>query len=160
VAVGQRFLELLAVLTRHRVGFLIVGATAAVLEGARLTTFDLDVVFDPSPENRTRLLAALEELDAVYVDPLRRNIRPNEERLATHRMHLFETRLGRLDVMTSIAPDWTWRDLLPRTKSIQIGEAALLVLALDAVIESKEAAGRPKDRAALPQLREALRLQR
>jgi hypothetical protein len=34
------------------------------------------------------------------------------------------------------------------------------VLALDAVIESKEAAGRDKDRAGLPLLRETLRLRR
>lgn len=72
MAVGQSFLELLAVLTRHRVEFVIVGATAAVLEGAPMTTFDLDVVFEPSPANRARLLAALTEIDAVYVDPLRR----------------------------------------------------------------------------------------
>jgi hypothetical protein len=49
VAVGQSFLELLAVLTRHRVELVVVGATAAVLEGAPLTTFDLDVVFEPTP---------------------------------------------------------------------------------------------------------------
>lgn len=158
MAVGQSFLELLAVLARHRVELVIVGATAAVLEGALLTTFDLDVVFDPSPANRARLLAALTEIDAVYVDPLRRDIRPNEERLRSHRMNLLETRLGRLDVMTSIAPGWTWEDLLPRSRQIEIGRLTVRVLALEAVIESKEAAGRDKDRAALPHLREALRL--
>lgn len=160
MAVGQSFRELLAVLARHRVDFLVVGATAAVLEGASLTTFDLDVVVATSPENRERLLAALIEIDAVYVDPLRRGIRPNEERLRTHRMNLLETRLGRLDVMMEIAPGWRWEDLLPRSRTIEIEGLEVRILCLDAVIESKEATGRDKDRAALPHLREALQLRR
>lgn len=160
MAVGQSFLELLGVLARHRVDFLVVGATAAVIEGAPLTTFDLDIVIEPSVENRARLLPALVEIDAVYLDPLRRGIRPTAERLQTHRMNLLETRLGRLDVMTSIAPGWAWEDLLPRSDPIDLGGVEVRVLALDAVIESKEAAGRDKDHAGLPLLRETLRLRR
>ena len=154
---GQSFRELLEVLLRHEVDFLIVGATAAVLEGAPLTTFDLDVVFEPSPENRARLLEALADLDAVYLDPLRRNIRPTEERLAAHRMNLLETRLGRLDVMTSIAPGWGWDDLVPRSHRVEAAGGTLRVLDLEAVIESKLAAGRAKDHAVVPLLREVLR---
>lgn len=158
MAVGQSFRELLAVLGRHRVDFLVVGATAAVLEGASVATFDLDVVVATSPENRERLLAALIEIDAVYVDVLRRGIRPDAERLRTHRMNLLETRFGRLDVMTEIAPGWVWTDLLPRSRTIDVEGLPVRVLVLDAVIESKEATGRDKDQAALPHLREALRL--
>lgn len=158
MAVGQSFRELLAVLTGHRIEFLVVGATAAVLEGAPLTTFDLDVVVEPSPANRARLLAALLEVEAVYLDPLQRGIRPTAERLDSHRMNLLETRLGRLDVMTSIAPGWGWSDLLPRSHTIGLGDLEVRILDLAAVIESKEATDRDKDRAALPQLRETVRL--
>jgi hypothetical protein len=35
---------ILRTLTRHRVEFIIVGGVAAVLQGAPLNTFDLDVV--------------------------------------------------------------------------------------------------------------------
>jgi hypothetical protein len=157
VGVGQSFRELLEVLLRHDVDFLIVGATAAVLEGAPMTTFDLDIVFEPSPENRPRLLGALIDIDAVYLDPLRRGIRPTEERLAAHRLSLFETRLGRLDVMTSIAPGWGWNELVPRSHRLEAAGGTLRVLDLEAVIESKQATDREKDRAALPLLREVLR---
>lgn len=157
MAVGQSFRELLEVLLRHEVDFVVVGATAAVLGGAPLTTFDLDVVFEPSPENRARLLDALAAIDAVYLDPLRRRIRPTEERLAAHRLNLLETRLGRLDVMTSIAPGWAWSELVPRSYRLEAAGATIRVLDLDAVIESKQAAGREKDRAVLPLLREVLR---
>ncbi len=95
MAGGQRFAELLRLLSRHNVEFIVVGAAAAVLDGAPITTFDLDVVFETSAENRERLLAALEEIAAVYLDPLQRRIRPTDERLQAHRLNLFETRLGR-----------------------------------------------------------------
>ena len=160
VAVGQSFLDLLTVLGRHRVELVVVGATAAVLEGAPMTTFDLDIVFEGSEENRGRLLAALGELDAVYVDPLRRGIRPNPERLASHRINLFETRAGRLDVMVEVAPGWGWEELIARSRQIDVAGMKVRVLVLEAVIESKEALGREKDRAALPLLRETLRLAR
>jgi hypothetical protein len=158
VAGGQRFADLLRLLTRHGVDFVVVGAAAAVLDGAPITTFDLDVVFETSAENRARLLAALEEIDAVYLDPLDRRILPTDERLQAHRLNLFTTRLGRFDALTAIAPEQTWGELLPRSHTLEIGGAAVRVLDLDAVIESKEAAGRDKDRAALPLLRETLRL--
>ena len=160
MAAGQKFRELLEVLVDHEVDFLVVGATAAVLGGAPLTTFDLDIVFEPSPDNRARLLAVLGEIDAVYLDPLQRGIRPTEERLTSHRLSLLETRLGRLDLLTSIEPGWDWDDLVPRSHQIETGGMTLRVLDLDAVIESKMATDREKDRAALPLLREVLRLRR
>jgi len=59
-------LEILKVLTRHRVDFIIVGGVSAVLHGAPVTTFDLDVVHSRDQKNLARLLAALQELEAVY----------------------------------------------------------------------------------------------
>jgi hypothetical protein len=158
VASGQRFGELLRLLARHRVDFVVVGAAAAVLEGAPLTTFDLDVVIDPRSANRSRLLGALDEVEAVYYDPAGREIRPTKERLESNRTNLFETRLGRLDVMRKIGREAGWEDLLPRSHAVALGELVIRVLDLEAVIETKEAAGRDKDRAALPLLRETLRL--
>lgn len=158
MAVGQNFLELLTALLDRQVDFLVVGATAAVLAGVPVTTFDLDVVVEPSGENQRRLLSLLEDLDAIYVDPGGRRISPTADRLRTHRNHLLNTRLGRLDVLTSIAPGWVWGDLLSRSQAIELAGRSVRVLDLSAVIESKEAADRPRDRAALPQLREALLL--
>jgi len=63
---NPRFLEILKVLTRHRVDFIIVGGVSAVLHGAPVTTFDLDVVHSRDQKNLARLLAALQELEAVY----------------------------------------------------------------------------------------------
>jgi len=145
-------------LSRHRIDFMVVGAAAGVLEGAPLTTFDLDIVVDPDHSNRERLLAALDEVKAIYFDPAGRKIAPTVERLERNRISLFETSLGRLDVMREIGAGEGWEDLLPRSHLANLAGSEIRVLDLTAVIETKEAAGRPKDQAALPLLRETLRL--
>ncbi len=66
---SPRFLEILKVLTRHRVDFIIVGGVSAVLHGAPVTTFDLDVVHARNRENVLRLISALEELEALRFCP-------------------------------------------------------------------------------------------
>jgi hypothetical protein len=97
-----RFLGLLRALLRHGVDFFVVGGVAAQLEGAPILTFDLDVLYDKTPENLARLLAALRELKARYRDPAGRHIEPDAEKLATLRLHLLLTELGALDVLGSI----------------------------------------------------------
>src|SRR5687768_11165589 len=55
--------ELLAV---REAEFIVVGMTASVLQGARVTTLVLDLVQRGSPEIVARMLRVLESLDAVY----------------------------------------------------------------------------------------------
>ena len=54
-----RFKEALEVLGHHHVDFIVVGGVAAVLGGAPISTFDLDIVHDRAPANVARLLSAL-----------------------------------------------------------------------------------------------------
>lgn len=70
---APRYLDILEILARHQVEHIIVGGVAAILEGAPVSTFDLDIVPDPAPENRVRLLAAVQELEARYLDPAGRH---------------------------------------------------------------------------------------
>jgi len=58
------FLAMLRALLHHEVDFIVVGGVAAALNGAPLTTFDLDVVHSREAGNVERLLAALEDLRA------------------------------------------------------------------------------------------------
>jgi hypothetical protein len=157
VAGPPKLRELLAALAGHEVELIVVGGVAAVLEGAGLMTDDLDVLVETSEANLERLLAALEDLDAVYRDPAGRRLRPDAERLASFRLHLLDTRLGRLDLLRTLKPgERSYADLVRRSRTYRIGGLEIPVLELAAVIESKEAADRPKDRAALPLLRRTL----
>jgi hypothetical protein len=152
-----RFRELLQSLLSCSVDFIIVGGVAAVLEGAPVSTFDLDVVYADNEKNLCRLSEALLQLDAVYVDLAGRRIRPTIDRLRGGGHHLLRTRYGRLDVLGSVGDGQTFEMLLPRARQRTLHGMTLLVLSLGAVIESKEAADRPKDRAVLDLLRQTLR---
>lgn len=153
-----RFLGLLRVLVRHEIDFFVVGGVAAQLEGAPIVTLDLDILFDPAPDNLARLLGALRELKARYRDPAGRHIEPDAAKLETMRTHLFMTELGALDVLRAIGDGLTYQDLADRTVTYELAELSVRVLELAAVIESKEQANREKDRAALPVLRQTLAL--
>lgn len=156
----SRFLELLRALDRHAVEHVIVGGVAAILEGAPMTTLDLDVVYRLDDDNIERLGRALEALEARYRDPDGRVILSTPDRLRATRVNLLETRLGLLDVMHEVGAGWRYGDLVARSHVRQIEELRVLVLDLGDVIASKEVAGRDKDRAMLPLLRRTLELKR
>ena len=156
----SRFLELLRALDRHAVEHVIVGGVAAILEGAPMTTLDLDVVYRLDDDNIERLGRALEALEARYRDPAGRVILPTPDRLRATRVNLLETRLGLLDVMHEVGAGWRYEDLVARSHVREIEELRVQVLDLGDVIASKEVAGRDKDRAMLPLLRRTLELKR
>ena len=60
------FREILEVLGRHGVEFVVVGGLAGVLHGSPIPTRDVDVVHARTPANIARLLGALHELHATY----------------------------------------------------------------------------------------------
>jgi predicted nucleotidyltransferase len=153
-----RFLEILKVLTRRRVDFIIVGGVSAVLHGAPVTTFDLDVVHARDRENVSRLLSALEELEAVYRVQPERQLRPGEEHLAGPGHQLLLTKFGPLDVLGMIGKSRTWKDLLASARTMEIEPGMVVrVLDLETLIAVKEELGSQKDTAVLPILRQALK---
>ena len=99
-----------------------------------------------------------EELAARYNDKAGRLLYPDQDKLRTLRMHLLTTRYGPLDVLAVIGTGSTFEDLVARTRMMEVAGSTVRVLDLEAVIESKEQANRPKDLAVLPVLRETLRL--
>ena len=153
---SPKYLELLRALARGNVDYIVVGGVAAVLEGAPITTLDLDILYDRRPENLEHLLAVLRSVNARYRDPAGRDIRPDVERLATLRLSLLLTELGPLDVLPEIGEGWTYDELLPDTTVREVGDLRVRVLSLGKLIEAKELANRDKDRAMLPVLRRTL----
>jgi len=151
-----KFKEALEVLAHHHVDFVVVGGVAAVLGGAPISTFDLDIVHDRSPANVARLLSALADLDARYRDLTGRILRPEAHALAGEGHHLLLTRCGPLDVLGKIAVGRGYHDLLADSIQRPLGELTVYVLGLEALIRAKTEAGRAKDLAVLPILRRTL----
>lgn len=153
---SPRFKDALEVLVRHRVEVIVVGGVAAVLNGAPISTLDLDIVHARTPENVDRLFGALTELDARYRDLTGRVLRPELAALAGDGHHLLVTSCGPLDVLGQIGDRLRYEDLLPDTEDRTVGGHAIRILGLAALIRTKEQAGRDKDRAVLPILRRTL----
>ncbi len=155
-----KFVDLLQVLSRHQVEFIVVGGVAAILEGAPVSTFDLDIMHRQTEDNHERLLAALLELEARYRDPIGRHIVPDADKMERLRLHRLLTSAGPLDVLTEIAPGKAWADLEDETVVYDVAGTRIRTLNLEAVISSKEHANRDKDRAVLPVLRRTLELKK
>ncbi len=135
----------------HRVGLeaIVVGTVAGVLNGAPVMTQDLDLLVRDTPKNREKigkLSAALQIAPPVQVSELSKAI----------------TLLGGalpIDILFDALPGGlTFEALRSRSSRVQIGDSAATVAALADVIASKQAAGRPKDLAQLPILRQTERV--
>jgi hypothetical protein len=153
---APRFKDALDVLARHGVDFVVVGGVAAVLAGAPISTFDLDIVPARNPENLLRLLAALNELDARYRDTTGRILRPEAGGLAGPGHHLLMTACGPIDVLGTIGHGDGYEQLLEDVVERPIGDHQVRTLGLASLIRTKEASGRAKDLAVLAILRRTL----
>ncbi len=147
-----RFGEILRLLATAEVEFIVVGMTAGILQGAPVTTLDLDIVHRRSPENVARLLRVLATIDAIYRhDP--RKLHPQESHLIGPGHQLLTTSHGDLDCLGTIGEGVGYEALLDRTVNLSLASGLTIrVLSLPALIEAKKRAGRPKDLAALPLL--------
>jgi len=139
-----RIIELLRVLHEYQIKFIIVGGVGAVLHGAPISTFDLDLVHSREPANLNHLMAALSDLDAHYRGQLNQ-LKPDADSLASTGHHLLITRLGPLDLLGSIEKGMDYSGLIPHSEEIQIENMKFQVLSLQFLIESKEQSSREKD---------------
>lgn len=154
---GPDFLALLLELAERHVDFIIVGGVGAVLQGAPIATFDLDLVHARDPENLERLVGGLLALDAYYREHADKKLRPTTVSLAGSGHHLLMTRAGPLDLLGAVTPGWGYEDLLGQTIEIEIATGLTVrVLDLSTLVRLKEELGREKDLAVLPVLRRTL----
>ena len=137
-------LPLLTALHRHGVAFVVIGGLAGVVHGSPKLTYDLDIAYEGTEENRTRLSAALREVRA----------RP----LGTAPEHPFELTAERLAErdhfdLTTPSGDFDCTDygtqgfasLRPPAVIVTLGPLPVPVVTLDALMRMKRRAGRPQD---------------
>ena len=135
----------------------MVGGVCAVLHGAPISTFDLDVVHSREPDNVHRLLTALGALDAHYRIQPERKAKPGVSHLSSAGHQLLMTCFGPLDVLGSIGRGQGYQDLLAHTEELRVARGVKVrVLKLDALIRIKSETAGEKDKATLPLLRRTL----
>ncbi len=141
---------LLHALVAAGIEFILVGGAAAVVHGAPITTQDVDIVPRSTPENLDKLSQVLGELDTVVRELSNRRLRPAREHLNVRGQLLLSTSLGPLDCLMTLHDGRGYEELLGHTIQIEDASLKLAVLDLETLILVKTAAGRAKDRIAVP----------
>lgn len=137
-------IRILSALLSARVKFIVVGLSAATLQGAPVVTQDVDLWFadlgDP------KVSRALQSVGAAYVPPSPLN----PPMLAGEGAELFDIVL-RMDGLESFEREYR------SCVDVSLGEHQLKVLPLERILASKVAANRQKDTLTIPVLRDAIR---
>lgn len=151
--------ELLRLLDRHGVRYVLVGGLAATAHGATRVTFDIDLVPEWTQDNLERLAAALRDGGAELRAPTSKESGfPIDARfLGQLEVSTWRTPLGDVDVVKGTPT--SKRGVLARYDALADGATeqrvfglTILVANLDDIIESKESLGREPDLVALPEL--------
>jgi len=134
-------LEVARALRQARLEAILIGNAAAALQGAPVTTVDLDFFFRKTPGNIRKLKAVAKDLGAVV-------FRPHYPVSGLFRLMREDDSL-QVDFMPAIHGVRSLASLRSRAVEMDLGGERLLVAALSDIIASKRGAGRPRDRAVL-----------
>ena len=150
----------ISALANNNVEFVIVGGVAIKLHSSGYITIDLDFCYSRSKENIKRLVNALKPFS-----PKPRNFPAelpyifDENTLGQATNFTFETSIGDIDLLGEVKGVGDYPAVLGRSVVFEIYGSRINALDLDALIDAKTAADRPKDHLVLPELhalREAL----
>ena len=154
-------LEPLKVLDRNEVRYVVIGGIAAIAQGYPLTTHDLDVTPAKDAGNLDRIVAALNELDAMLRTPTEPVEFPISKMIEGADAWTLVTNRGPLDLLFAPSGTTGYEDLRRDAVPTDLGlETLTLVASLRDLIRMKEASAREKDRIQLPALRRTLELTR
>jgi hypothetical protein len=155
--------RILSTLVKREVEFVVIGAIAAIAQGGPLITEDLDITPARGGGNLERLATALKELNArlrIPSDPSGVEFPIEPRFLGTVDSWTLKTPSGDIDLLFAPSGTAGYEDLKRGAVSAVLWNHEVLVASLRDLIRMKEAAGRPKDLAQLPALRQTLELRR
>lgn len=142
-------LEIAGALRQQNLEAILIGNAAAALQGAPVTTLDVDFLFRRTPLNLRKLKAAAKSLGAVVFAPYY---------LVSGMFRLVrEDDSLQVDFMTRIHGIRSFNSIRRRASALDLGGEQILVANLSDIIASKRAAGRPRDHAVLDVLEKTLR---
>jgi len=150
------FAQMWEQLAREDVRFVIIGGVAAIAQGSARDTNDLDICYDPAPDNVAKLVKILNQWNTRLRvrDGLGAGL-PFIIDARTFRdspVLTLETDLEWIDLMDQVAGIGDYRACLAASEEIEQGPVRVRVLTLSALIKSKRAAGRKRDQEHLIEL--------
>lgn len=134
-------------LTRRNVQFLVVGLSAAALQGAPVVTQDVDLWFEDL--NDPAIRETLREVGGAYVAP----VELNPPMFVGGGLELFDI-VSHMHGLDSFGKEYKHRIDLP------LGNTKVPVLHLERILASKRVTNRPKDRLVIPVLEDTIKAAR
>jgi predicted nucleotidyltransferase len=154
---GPNFREILPLLTRNQVRFILIGGGAAIAHGSAKATYDVDVVYARDAENIRFLVNALCPYQPYLRGaPLGLPFLWDEATVRAGLNFTLTTTLGDLDLLGEVTGGGTYIQLLPFSQEIEAFGLKCRVVTLEKLIYLKRAAGRPKDLDAIAELQALL----
>jgi hypothetical protein len=145
--------EMLERLVRSRLEFVLVGAYAAIVHGASVTTRDVDVCAPFGVENLYRLRDAISDLHPWHrMTPQRLGLELNAATIPGLSNLYLATDLGPLDVLGEIIAVGDYATVLSRSIVVKFQFGDVRVLDIDALIATKSYLMRLQDKLVIPQL--------
>ena len=153
------FVNLLERLVHNGVEFVIVGGFAGVVHGCTYVTQDIDICCDFTPANLLALQKAISDLDPVHrMTPDRIKLKLSDKTCAKFKNLYLDTKNGQLDCLSFIDGLGDYSRAEQESELIEVEDMKIRVLSLDALIKTKRAMNRPRDKAAILQLESIKRL--
>jgi len=141
-----QFEVLMTALQREGVSFVIIGGIAATLHGSARLTNDLDIVYERSAENYSKLVRALQPFDPYLRGaPAGLPFRFDAETIKRGLNFTLRTTSGDIDLLGELTGVGTFQAVLSQSLVVSLFGAEYRFINLEALIRSKKAAGRAKD---------------
>ena len=142
---SNKEIRFLRELVRHKVDFMMIGLSAAALQGAPIVTQDVDLWFQDLAD--PQLKKVLKKVKSIYIPP----IGNNPPMFSGDAVKLF-------DIVTYVHGLGEFSVVREKAIKIPLGDFKIPVLPLELIIKSKEAIGRDKDKLVLPVLKDVLKI--
>ena len=136
-------------LKTHHVDAVLIGCAGAALQGAPVTTNDLDFYFRPTRLNVEKLRRVASALGTTLTQP--------HYPLSKMYRIVFPSLGIQVDMMGTVYGVKSFESVRSRADHTVVDGNPLTVASLRDIITMKKAANRPKDRAVMPVLQETLR---
>ena len=145
--------DILSLLAKHDVDFVVVGGYAVAAYGSSFVTQDVDVCCDFSSENLMRLQKALGHTHPVHrMTPKRIPLVLTPDTCKGLKDLYLDTDVGQVDCLGAVLGIGDFEAVKRRSISIEVDDFSCRLIDLDALIEAKKAMGRPRDLAAVQEL--------
>lgn len=149
------FLNLLELLAKHEVDFVIIGGFAGIVHGCVYVTQDVNICCDFSVSNLLKLADALKNVHPVNrMTPARLPLELTSANAGQFKNLYLDTDIGQLDCLSFVEGVGDYGKVKERSILIEVEEVKMRTLSIEALIEAKKAMNRPRDREMIAQLKE------